>query len=282
MTTHTTNTETKQTDLDADRALKAKHRGMWESGNYGAVAADLISSLGEVLVEACDITESDRVLDVAAGTGNAAIPAALRGAAVVATDLAPALLEEGKVIAKSRGVVLDWRTADAEALPFGDAEFDTVLSCVGVMFAPHHQETADELLRVTRPGGKIGLINWTPVGFIGQLFATMKPFAPPPPPGAQPGPLWGNPDHVRGLFGEGVSNVTFETRSVQITEFPGRSDFRDYFKRNYGPTIAVYAANAADPARVAELDNAIDELARTFRNPDGTMEWEYLLTVATR
>ena len=282
MTTNTKNTEINDQDIAADVALKAKHRGMWESGNYGAVASDLIASLGEVIVEACDVTESDRVLDVAAGTGNAAIPAALRGAAVVATDLAPALLEEGQVLAKSRGAVLDWRTADAEALPFGDAEFDTVLSCVGVMFAPHHQETADELLRVTRAGGTIGLINWTPAGFIGQLFATMKPFAPPPPPGAQPGPLWGNPEHVRGLFGDGVSEVHFETRTVHISEFPGETDFRDYFKRNYGPTIAVYAANAADPARVVELDKAIDELARTFRSPDGTMEWEYLLTVAKR
>ena len=191
MTTNTANTEITNETIAADQALKAKHRGMWESGNYGAVASDLIASLGEVLVEATKVTESDRVLDVAAGTGNAAIPAALRGAAVVATDLAPALLEEGQVLAKSKGAVLDWRTADAEALPFGDAEFDTVLSCVGVMFAPHHQETADELLRVTRPGGTIGLINWTPAGFIGQLFATMKPFAPPPPAGAQPPPAVG-------------------------------------------------------------------------------------------
>ena len=190
MTTQTTNA------ADAGRALKAKHRAMWAFGDYPAVATDLVSSLGPILVDACQIRPGDRVLDVAAGTGNAAIPAAEAGARVVASDLTPELLETGQREAGRRGTTLEWRQADAEDLPFADGEFDTVMSCLGVMFAPFHQASADELIRVCRPGGTIGLVNWTPEGFIGQMFATMKPYAPPPPPGAQPPPLWGREDHV--------------------------------------------------------------------------------------
>ena len=157
-------------------------------GNYAAVVTDIVSELGPILVEAAGIKSGDLVLDVAAGTGNAAIPAARTGAQVIASDLTPELMEVGKKWAAEVGVQLTWETADAEALPYGDGEFDVVLSCLGVMFAPHHQAAADELVRVCRPGGTIGLIAWTPSGFIGQMFATMKPYAPPPPPGAQPPP----------------------------------------------------------------------------------------------
>src|ERR1700759_2488156 len=173
MTTETTST------TEAGRALKAKHRAMWAFGDYPAVATDLVSELGPVLVEACQIRPGDRVLDVAAGTGNAAIPAAEAGASVVASDLTPELLEAGR-----RGTTREGAQADAEDLPFADSEFDTVMSCLGVMFAPFHQASADELVRVCRPGGTIGLLNWTPEGFIGQMFAPMKPEAPQPPPGA--------------------------------------------------------------------------------------------------
>ena len=134
---------------------------------------------------------------MAAGSGNAAIPAARTGASVVACDLTPELLEAGQREAARLGVRLRWQPGDAEDLPFAGDEFDTVLSCLGVMFAPHHQASADELIRVCRPGGTIGLLNWTPEGFIGQLFATMRPYAPPLPPGAQPPPLWGREEHVR-------------------------------------------------------------------------------------
>lgn len=175
----------------ADRALKAKHRAMWALGDYPSVASHLIPDLGTVLVRECGVSRGDRVLDVAAGAGNAAIPAALAGADVVASDLTPDLMEVGRHLAAVRGAQLEWQEADAEALPFADGEFDTVMSCLGVMFAPHHQAAANELLRVCRAGGTIGLLNWTPQGFIGRMFATMKPYAPPPPPGAQPPPLWG-------------------------------------------------------------------------------------------
>lgn len=176
---------------DADRALKAKHRTMWALGDYSAVAKEVVGALGPVLVEACGVKRGDRVLDIAAGSGNAAIPAALAGGDVIASDLTPELMDVGQREAAARGAELRWQEADAEALPFADGAFDTVMSCVGVMFAPHHQDTADELLRVCRPGGTIGLISWTPEGFIGHMFTTMKPYAPPPPPGAQPPPLWG-------------------------------------------------------------------------------------------
>ena len=191
--------------------LKARHRAMWALGDYARVADELISSLGPVLVEAAGIGAGQRVLDVAAGTGNVAIPAARAGAAVTASDLTPELLDIGR--GRAGGVDLTWEVADAEALPYGDGAFDTVVSCVGVMFAPFHRTAADELLRVTRAGGTIGLINWTPEGFIGQLFATMKPFAPPPPEGAQPPPLWGNEEHVRDLLGGGA-DVRTERRTV--------------------------------------------------------------------
>ena len=130
------------------------------------------------------------MLDVAAGSGNAAIPAAATGATVIASDLAPELFDAGRRAAGQRGVELEWAEGDAEALPYADDSFDVVLSCVGAMFAPHHQAVADELLRVTRPGGTIAMINWTPEGFIGNLFKTMSPYAPPPPPGATPPPRW--------------------------------------------------------------------------------------------
>ncbi len=257
---------------------------MWALGDYDAVATEVIPALGPVLVEAAAVEAGQRVLDVAAGSGNVAIPAARTGARVVASDLTPELLDEGRRHADDLGVRLDWEVGDAESLPYGDGEFDTVLSCVGVMFAPHHQAAADELVRVCRPGGTIGLIAWTPAGFVGQLFAAMKPYAPPPPPGAQPPPLWGVPEHVRTLLGERVDAFHSETRQLDVSRFENPEAFRDYFKSNYGPTIAVYRAIAADAAATAALDDALVELGRRFaRDESGSsMDWEYLLVTARR
>jgi SAM-dependent methyltransferase len=270
---------------DADRSLKAKHRAVWASGDYPAVATEVIEDFGPVLVEAAAVAPGDRVLDVAAGSGNASLPAAAAGGRVVASDLTPELLETGRRLAEERGLDLEWRQADAEALPFDDASFDVVLSCVGVMFAPHHQASADELVRVCRPGGRVALLSWTPSGFIGQMFATMKPFAAPPPPGAQPPPLWGDEDHVRTLLGDRVTDVQAQRRTLRTGRFSTPEEFRDFFKACYGPTIAAYKGIASDPAKVEALDQALLDLAT--RHDVGTggalvMEWEYLLVTATR
>jgi SAM-dependent methyltransferase len=266
---------------DADQALKAKHRAMWALGDYHAVATEIIADLGPVLVEATGIAAGQHVLDVAAGTGNVAIPAAATGAHVVASDLTPELLDQGRADATARGIGLDWKVADAEQLPFDDDAFDVVTSCVGIMFAPHHQRAADELVRVCRPGGRIGLIAWTPTVFIGQLFATMKPFVAPPPPGVQPPPLWGDVAHVRELLGERVTDLNARQQLLTVDRLADPVTFRDYFKTTYGPTIAAYRGLADQPDRAAELDQALVDLGERFGTPDGHLEWEYLLVVAT-
>lgn len=265
-----------------DRQLAARHRSMWASGDYPRLAAELVAPLGPVLVEAAGIGTGDRVLDVASGTGNAAIPAAQKGAAVTASDLTPELLEAGRALAAQTGVQLDWREADAHALPFADNDFDVVMSCIGVMFAPYHQRAADELLRVCRPGGTIGLLNWTPEGHIGRLFATMKPYMPPPPPGASPPPLWGREEHVRELFGDRVTDVVAERRTLPVTHFADGAQFRDYFKAVYGPTIAAYRNLGDDADRAAQLDNDIAQLGDELMDGSSHMEWEYLLLTARK
>jgi ubiquinone/menaquinone biosynthesis C-methylase UbiE len=270
---------------DADRELKARHKAMWALGDYPAVATEVIAETGPTLVAACAVGPDDRVLDVAAGSGNAALPAARAGAEVVASDLTPELLARGRELAEAEGLELEWQEADAENLPHPDAAFDVVLSCVGVMFAPHHQQAADELVRVCRPGGRIGLLSWTPEGFIGQLFATMKAYVPPPPPGASPPPLWGREDHVATLLGDRVEGLHAERRRLRVDRFARPEDFREFFKHAYGPTVAAYRNVAADPQRVAALDADLAALAQRHDtgSPGATvMEWEYLLVTARR
>ncbi len=271
-------------NAQAGVTLKDKHRVMWGLGDYPMVASRVIPDLGALLVEAAGITPGDRVLDIAAGPGNAAIPAALSGADVVACDLTPELLAFGRLHAEQLGVDLEWREADAEALPFSDGEFDTVISCVGVMFAPDHQASADELLRVCRPGGTIGLINWTPEGFVGQMLATTKPYLAPPPAGALPPPLWGDTHHVSRLLGERVAGLVAERRTVTVDCFPSPEAFRDFFNSNYGPTVAAYRGIEDHPRKVAAFDADLVELARRHdRGTNGTvMDWQYLLVTARR
>ena len=271
-------------DTTADRALKARHRAMWALGDYPAVASGVIAELGPVLVAASGVQAGDRVLDVAAGSGNAAVPAALTGARVVASDLTPELFTAGREFAAATGVTLDWEEGDAEALPYADGTFDVVLSCVGVMFAPHHQRAADELVRVCRPGGTIGLLSWTPTGFIGEMFRTMKPYAPPPPAGASPPPLWGDEEHVRTLLGDRVTDVVARRQVLTTDRFAAPEACRDFFKAVYGPTIAVYRHIGADPAEVAALDQDLAALAARYdRGTTSTvLDWEYLLLTARK
>ena len=265
----------------ADTALKAKHAAMWASGDYPGVADEVVGGLGTVLVDTVDVQPGQRVLDVAAGTGTSARPAARRGADVTATDLTPELLEVGRAAADAEGLTLTFEVADAEHLPYADAAFDVVMSCIGVRFAPHHQDAADELLRVCRPGGTVGVLSWAPDGFIGQLFATMKPYAPPPPPGASPAPLWGRADHVRTLFGDGVTELVARQQTLAVERFASGAEFRDFMKAKYGPTIAVYRFIAEDAERVAALDADLAALGDRFVT-DGAMGWEYLLVTARR
>ena len=262
--------------------VAAKHRAMWASGDYARLVAELVSPMGPVLVEATGIGPGDRVLDVAAGTGNVSIPAAATGASVIASDLCPELMEQGRQVAAERGVDLEWREANAHELPFGDNEFDVVMSCIGVMFAPFHQLAAGELIRVCKPGGRIGLISWTPEGHIGKLWAAMKPYAPAPPSGAQPPPLWGQEDHVRALLGDRVTDVVTERRMLTVDQFADGAEFRDYFKALYGPTIAVYRNIEDDPDRVAALDADIAAVGDGVLSGASTMEWEYLLLTARK
>ena len=158
------------------------------------------------------------------------------------------------------------------------------MSCLGVMFAPHHQAGADELVRVCRPGGTIGLLSWTPAGFVGQLFGAMKPYVPPPPAGAQPPPLWGSEDHVRTLLGDNVTDVDAHRQTVRIDRFASPQEFGDYFKAHYGPTIAAYRGIAGDPDLVAALDRDLANLAGQHQRAAGStaMEWEYLLLTARK
>jgi SAM-dependent methyltransferase len=267
-----------------DPELKARHRAMWASGDYPSMVETFLLPLGPRLVEACNVGPGLSVLDVAAGTGNASIPAAQAGADVTASDLTPELLEAGRSRAEADGVALGWVEADAERLPFEDESFDVVMSSIGAMFAPHHQDVADELVRVCRPGGTIGLLSWTPDGMIGALFRTMGPFAPPPPPGAQPPPLWGSEDHLNGLFGDRVEFRTMERDALEVTAFERPGDYGEHFRTRYGPTIAA-EANAKRSAREAEFDGALNRFCDEWNRgtPDrARFEQEYLLAVGTR
>jgi SAM-dependent methyltransferase len=269
-----------------DREFKARARAMWASGDFPRIARETISDVGPRLVAAADVGPGRHVLDVAAGSGATSIPAALAGAEVVASDLTPELLDAGRIAAAEIGATLSWVEADAEALPFDDATFDTVLSSFGAMFAPRHQVVADELLRVLEPGGTLAMTNWTPAGWVGQFFMTLVPFMPAPPPGALPPILWGVEDHVRELLGDGVSELRAETHVQPVTQFAEPQALVTYYRDNFGPVIAAYANVGDDDARRAELDTALLDFAErsNLAAPGDPARWdfEYLLVVARR
>ena len=270
----------------ADSELKAKHRTMWGKGDYPRMVETFLLPVGQRLVAAADIRPGLSVLDVAAGTGNAAVPAAQRGARVTASDLTPDLLAAGARRPEAHGLEIEWVEADAEALPFADADaaYDVVMSAIGVMFAPHHQRAADELVRVCAPGGTIALLSWTPEGMLGDLFRTMKPFAAPPPPGAQPPPLWGSEEHLRGLLGGRVDFQALQRDVLEINAFQHPQDYATHFTSYYGPTIAT-RANAAQDGREGGVDEALAAFCQTWNRgtaDQARFEMEYLVAVGTR
>jgi 2-polyprenyl-6-hydroxyphenyl methylase/3-demethylubiquinone-9 3-methyltransferase len=225
------------------------------------------------------------VLDVACGTGNAAIRAAEAGADVVASDLTPEHFDAGRREARSRGVEIRWVEADAEALPFADGEFDVVTSSLGAIFAPDHRAVAGEFLRVCRPGGTIGMINFTPEGLAADFFEMLGRHGPPAPSGAPAPILWGSEAHVRELFGDRVVSLEMSRRRYVERAAGGPRGYREYFKAYFGPVIALYASLAGQPERIAALDRDFLDFATrsSRRGPKGDpaeYEYEYLLVVA--
>lgn len=265
------------------REDKAATRAMWALGDYHRFAKETVWEVGPTLVAACGISPGQRVLDVAAGTGNVAIRAAQAGAEVVASDLTPENFEAGRREARSHGVELDWVEADAEALPFGNGEFDVVTSSFGAMFAPNHQAVADELLRVCRPGGTIGLLTFTPEGLGGTFFELFGRHAPPPPPEALPPSLWGSEEHVRGLLGDRVGSLRM-TRGAYVERAATPEDYVGLFLETFGPLVALQAFLADRPERAAALERELLEFAKRENRgtPGGSAEYpyEYLLVVA--
>jgi SAM-dependent methyltransferase len=261
-------------------AIKTRQQATWAAGDYGVIAATL-PIVAEALCEALDLAAGETVLDVAAGTANAALAAARRHCAVTATDYVPQLLEQGRERAAAEHLALDLRVADAEDLPYPDASFDVALSTFGVMFAPDQQRSAAELLRVTRPGGRIGLANWTPDGYIGQLFKLIGGYVAPPPGLASP-LLWGTETRLVELFGPAAADIRVSRRHFNFRYRSGEH-WIDEFRRYYGPTLKAFAA--LDAERQGSLHEAILALLARFDRGGGRaliVPSEYLEVVIVR
>jgi len=232
-------------------ALKLRQQAAWGSGDY-AVIGTTLQIVGEMLAEACDLKYDEHVLDVAAGNGNATLAAARRGCFVTSTDYVSTLLDRGAERARAERLDVTFKVADVEALPFADARFDAVLSTFGVMFAPDHVTSAAEMARVCKPGGRIGLANWTPEGFIGQLFKTLGRHVPPPA-GVQPPSLWGKEAHVRALFGDRAKSISMTKRTFNF-RYRSAAHFIDVFRTWYGPVHKAFATLKPDQAAALERD----------------------------
>ena len=275
---------------DTTRALpneaRAAVRSMWALGDYNRFTTELDSQLGRDLVEACAIGAGQRVLDVAAGSGNVAIRAAEAGADVVASDITVENMEAGEREASKRGVELEWVEGDAQGLPFDDGEFDVVTSSAGAMFAPDQQAVADELLRVCRPGGSIGMANFTPDGLAAEFFGVLGPYLPPPPPTAASPLLWGNEAHVRELFGDRASSLEASERELVETVSGPPVEYCEFYRQTFGPVVAAFASVEDDPERSAALDRAFVDFAASANAgpPEGPTElhFEYLLVLARK
>ena len=261
-------------------AVKSKQQAAWSTGNY-AVVGTTLQIVGESLCEALDLRAGQSVLDVAAGNGNAALAAARRWATVTASDYVPALLDQARQRAAGDGLKIAFREADAESLPFADASFDAVLSTFGVMFTPDQEKAASELLRVCKPGGKIGLANWTPDGFIGHVFRTIGKYLPPPV-GVKSPMLWGTGQRINELFGAQASGTRIGQRAFAF-RYLSAQHWLDVFRTYYGPLQKAFAALESDAQ--ADLAQDLLALAGQFnRASDSSMvvPSDYLEIVITR
>jgi SAM-dependent methyltransferase len=261
-------------------ALKTRQQTAWASGDY-AVIGTTLQIVGEQLAEACDLRWDERVLDVAAGNGNATLAAARRGCKVTSTDYVGELLDRGAERADAERLTVEFQVADAEALPFNDASFDCVLSSFGVMFAPDHAKSAAEMARVCRPGGRIGLANWTPASLVGQMFKTLGRQLPPPP-GVQSPSLWGTEAHLRSLFGEQAAGIAITERTFNF-RYRSAAHFIETFRTWYGPVHKAFAALPADKAATLERD--LTELLNGLNRAGAgslVVPSEYLEIVVTR
>ncbi len=261
-------------------AVKAKQQAAWSTGNY-AVVGTTLQIVGETLCEALDLRAGSRVLDVAAGNGNATLAAARRWCAVTSTDYVAALLDAGKARAQAEGLGVQFQQADAENLPFADASFDAVLSTFGVMFTADHARAASELLRVCRPGGQIGLANWTPDSFIGQLFKTIGKYIPPAPGVQSPG-TWGTPERIQELFGHGAAKIRCTSREFTFRYFSPQH-WIEVFRAFYGPMNKTFSALDAEK-QAAFTQDVLALMARDNRSGDATLVLpsEYLEVVIER
>jgi ubiquinone/menaquinone biosynthesis C-methylase UbiE len=261
-------------------AMKTRQHGAWSSGDY-AVVGTTLQIVGEDLCEALDIRSGQKVLDVAAGNGNVTLAAARRWCEVVSTDYVPSLIERGRLRAAADGLSVEFQEEDAESLSFADATFDVVVSTFGVMFTPNQDKAAAELLRVCRSGGKIGLANWTPEGFIGQVFKTLGKYLPPPA-GAKSPALWGTQARITEMFGTAAASIKAEKRHFAF-RYRSPDHFLDIFKSYYGPILKAFAA--LDEAGQRGLrDDLLALIASMNRAGDGTMvvPSEYLEVVLVK
>lgn len=261
-------------------ALKTKQQATWASGDFGRIGVTL-QIVGESLCEAVDLLSTERVLDVAAGDGNASLAAARRFAHVVSTDYVPELLDQGRRRADAERVELAFRVADAEDLPFPEGSFDVVLSTFGVMFAPQQERAADEMLRVVRPGGRIGLASWTPEGFIGKLFGVVRGFVPPPA-GLRSPMAWGQETRLVELFGPRASGLRTKRKDF-VFRYRSPQHFVDFFRTYYGPTHRAF--EALDEGGRRGLEEALLALLRDSDRSGGAalaVPAEYLEAVVTR
>jgi SAM-dependent methyltransferase len=262
---------------DELQALKQRHHATWAAGDY-AVVAQMVEEVAIAAVDAAGALEGVDLLDVATGTGNAAILAAAKGAHVTGLDLTPELFATARERAAAVGVEVDWVEGDAEAMPFADASFDRVLSTLGVQFAPRHEQVAGELVRLLRPGGRFVLGNWSADGMIGRMFKLFGAALPPPPAFASPPPRWGDEEHVRGLFAELPVRLHFEGAVARLA-FPSPDAYQDFFVANYGPTIK--AREVLEAEAWERLDGDLRALAGQFYR-DGAVEQEFLVITGDR